>query len=61
MPSGSDEPAASTATTRSVGVAVNAATGGWFGAITVTCWASPPVPPWSSVTVSVTVYVPGAA
>ena len=55
VPSGSDEPAASTATTRSVGVAVNAATGGWLGAVTVTCCDVAAVPPWLSVTVSVTV------
>ena len=38
MPSGSLEPDASKATARFVGVEVNAATGAWFAAATVTVW-----------------------
>ena len=39
---------------------VNAAVGGWFGALTVTECDTLPVAPWLSVTVSVTVNVPPA-
>ena len=55
LPSGSDEPVPSTLTDSPFVVDVNAATGGWLAAVTVTCLVSVSVAPWLSVTVSVTV------
>ena len=64
-PSGSLDPAAFTFTVRPSGAAVvvNAAVGSTFGAsVTVTsCDTAADVAPSSSVTTSVTVYVPAAA
>src|SRR5256885_12326204 len=37
---------------------LNAASGGWFAAVTVTSWEIEVVAPWSSVMVKRTVYVP---
>ena len=60
VPSVSCDPEASTDTFRSATVEVNDATGAWFGtAFTVVVDVS--VSPASSVTVSVTVYVPPVA
>ena len=57
VPSESDEADPSTATASGVGVAVNAAVGGWLAGTsgTITCCAVLAVPPASSVTVRVTV------
>ncbi len=58
VPSGSLDADPSTATWRLVAVAVNDATGGWFGGAVVVTWCCTElVAPWLSVTVSVTVKV----
>ena len=59
-PSGSDEPVASTVTSRPTICVLYAATGASFAPGATTCAASWSVAPSSSVTVNVTVYVPSA-
>ena len=61
VPSGSEDPDASNAAADPVTVEVNAATGGWFAAVTVTCLDTEFVAPRLSVTVSFTKNVPATA
>src|SRR4051794_38539001 len=58
VPSGSNDPVESTAAVAPSTVAVKPATGGWFGAVTVTDLVNDADAPALSVTVRVTGYVP---